>query len=889
MEGPDVKTNLIKQTVSLLISMCVTFSLLCVPAGAYTPRSLEAEGRVWVLGETYGGDPSHDHHFTYENSDHRLIREDCSVGAVSLYICRTCGAEWVSGILAPIEHKYVLTGTGQGERIYTCSNCNASYREPIGGSGSGASGSSANSSSGTGTSNSGPSNSGSSGTGSSTSGAPGGNTGSNASGVPGGTTSGSTDMQKLSREEIIQLLNDNPLTLPDNVFVTEPSYTAPYAPGKVKQEALQAALDRLNALRRIAGLPSVSLDAGWCDEAQYGAILLSVSGFSHTPSRPSDMDSSFYSTAKSATSSSNISAGRTLTSAVDGFMDDSSASNIDRLGHRRWQLNPYAAKVGFGFAAHDGQYVTEKVVGDKEASCSFDFIAWPASGNFPSTLFSKDMAWSASINPDLYQTPQKSAVSVTLTRQSDGKSWTFSGNQNYTAAKSGTYFNVENTLYGYASCIIFRPGDVDAYEGTYSVAITGLKTKNGTAANISYQVDFFNPGANGSAPSTSSGSTGTTPSASGSGNTGTTPSTGTSQPTTSKTSSASSAQAATTVWSPQDLKVDDKYVNCEKYNIGGSNYFKLRDLAHFLNGTGSQFDVGFDEATSTVSVTTGAAYTSDTAGLEVGPDKSRTAQPSRQTIKIDGAARGDLTVYNIGGNNYFQLRELGDALGFDVNYDAHSNTAIVYSRRSATAAPERLDTGNFSDAYMRSKYYQNLQNVTLTGDYRTDIIAIAESQIGYHEGNNESQLDGSYSGNGDYSEYGRYLGSMGTAWCSEFASWCARMAEVPTGLLANSKGASIQTFAAPYHTWDETVFAGGNYLPQAGDLVLFAWTGKSLDDRNLSHTAIVHSVRQNGDTVTLTVVHGNSGNCVQKSDFVVNSSNGKVSNGQIGYFVAPNY
>lgn len=360
-------------------------------------------------------------------------------------------------------------------------------------------------------------------------------------------------------------------------------------------------------------------------------------------------------------------------------------------------------------------------------------------------------------------------------------------------------------------------------------------------------------------------------------------------PTTPATPSTSTAQAAKAVWSRQSLKVDDKYVNCEKYNISGANYFKLRDLAHFLNGTGSQFDVGFDEAAATVRVTTGVAYASDTAALTVGPDKSGIVQPSHQTIRIDGTAYSDLTAYNIGGNNYFQLRELGTVLGFDVKYDADSDTAFIYSRRSASDTPARLDTSNFSAEYMGSKYYQNLQNVSLTGDYRTDIIAVAESQIGYHEGSNEKQLDGSYSGNGDYSEYGRYLGSMGTAWCSEFASWCARMAEVPASILANSRAASVKTFAAPYYTWDQTVFAGGNYLPQAGDLVLFAWTGTSLDAQYLSHTAIVHSVRQDGDTVTLTVVHGNSGGCVKKSDYVVNCSNGKVSKGQIGYFVAPNY
>ena len=163
-----MRTTVKKRILSMLIAAGISVCLLCVPAGAYTPSSLEAEGRVWVLGETYGGDPNHNHYFTYENSDHRMIREDCTLGAVSLYICRTCGAEWVQGILYPTEHKYVLssvrqpTGTEPGERTYTCSYCSVSYSEPFYNSENSTPGGSANNN--TGTSNPGGSNTGTAGT-----------------------------------------------------------------------------------------------------------------------------------------------------------------------------------------------------------------------------------------------------------------------------------------------------------------------------------------------------------------------------------------------------------------------------------------------------------------------------------------------------------------------------------------------------------------------------------------------------------------------------------------------------------------------------------------------------------------------------------------------------
>ena len=131
--------------------------------------------------------------------------------------------------------------------------------------------------------------------------------------------------------------------------------------------------------------------------------------------------------------------------------------------------------------------------------------------------------------------------------------------------------------------------------------------------------------------------------------------------------------------SNQNLTVNGKAVDCEKYNIDGNNYFMLRDLALLLNGTTSQFSVGYDKASRTVSITTGEAYTPDGSELKAGVDNSATAVPSNQPIVIDGELRDDLTAYNIGGHNFFKLRELGQALGFYVHYDKATRTMLVDS------------------------------------------------------------------------------------------------------------------------------------------------------------------------------------------------------------------
>ena len=128
--------------------------------------------------------------------------------------------------------------------------------------------------------------------------------------------------------------------------------------------------------------------------------------------------------------------------------------------------------------------------------------------------------------------------------------------------------------------------------------------------------------------------------------------------------------------STQKLAVNGKSIDCEKYNIDGYNYFKLRDLAVLLSGTGSQFEVGYNTETKAATVTTGQPYTGDKA-LTPGVDNSASAQRSTQSIIINGKEQ-KLTAYNIGGYNFFQLRELGDLLNFEVGFE--NNTAIVTSK-----------------------------------------------------------------------------------------------------------------------------------------------------------------------------------------------------------------
>lgn len=166
-----------------------------------------------------------------------------------------------------------------------------------------------------------------------------------------------------------------------------------------------------------------------------------------------------------------------------------------------------------------------------------------------------------------------------------------------------------------------------------------------------------------------------------------------------------------------------------------------------------------------------------------------------------------------------------------------------------------------SPFYDTSKYKKSLQNVILTGDQRKDLVNVALSQVGYHEGNNHSQITGTNSsGNKNYTEYGYWFGyyAMGKndghfyAWCAMFISWCARQARIPTSVISNAAYARADGSSKKggYSYFHMDYKNRGSYTPQPGDLIFFG---------NWDHVGIVYKV-VNGEVYT---IEGNNDNSVK--------------------------
>lgn len=189
-----------------------------------------------------------------------------------------------------------------------------------------------------------------------------------------------------------------------------------------------------------------------------------------------------------------------------------------------------------------------------------------------------------------------------------------------------------------------------------------------------------------------------------------------------------------------------------------------------------------------------------------------------------------------------------------------------------------------SPEYKGSIFYTRLTEVELTGDMRVDIVSIAKSQIGYHEGDSITKYDGmSKDADAEYSEYGywyynnvtRKWGRLYNApWCAMFVSWCARQANISTDIIANAINAvpiSTDPSKDGRHFNVEEKTRQSGYIPQPGDLIMFDWTKTG---QRWSHVGLVCDVLENGvegiQGKAVITIEGNSSNKVALRAYSIN-------------------
>lgn len=258
----------------------------------------------------------------------------------------------------------------------------------------------------------------------------------------------------------------------------------------IKPDELKRArgeLLRLNGYRYLCGLDSeVVLKDEYNQTCKFGAYLCSVIGhIEHTPPKPAGMDDLVFKRGYEGTSHSNLfwsSGPDGLTNSVNGYMDDSDASNVGRVGHRRWCLHPTLGATGFGQVR--GYSAMWSMDASNSAGKGEHIICFPAAGFYPLAYWLGNAAWSISLDPGRFQVEDNPGIKVYLL----GGTIRFPQDVKGLKELKLTDVRVGREGMGIAQCVIFRPEVAPKRGSRYGVV---LPLKGWRAAKLEYTVDFY--------------------------------------------------------------------------------------------------------------------------------------------------------------------------------------------------------------------------------------------------------------------------------------------------------------------------------------------------------------------------------------------------------------
>lgn len=147
-------------------------------------------------------------------------------------------------------------------------------------------------------------------------------------------------------------------------------------------------------------------------------------------------------------------------------------------------------------------------------------------------------------------------------------------------------------------------------------------------------------------------------------------------------------------------------------------------------------------------------------------------------------------------------------------YDEAGNLVCTIPQHTHEAACLVEDLDLTADLETPQQWEAEIRNLELTGNWREDVLTVAESQLGYNESERNVVLaDGELKG---YTRYGAWYGDPYGDWSAMFVSFCLNYAEITTEYI-------------PYESnsvrWIEKLtekglyFDSGSYTPAAGDLM----------------------------------------------------------------------
>lgn len=214
--------------------------------------------------------------------------------------------------------------------------------------------------------------------------------------------------------------------------------------------------------------------------------------------------------------------------------------------------------------------------------------------------------------------------------------------------------------------------------------------------------------------------------------------------------------------------------------------------------------------------------------------------------------------------------------------EGHHHTDECYERVGGPVCGKEEHTHSaeedcYSNPYIdveNQEYWDKMMSeLEYTGDWATDLLTAAYSQLGYHASirNFIWNFEGVKVG---YSRYGHWYNLykgvlypvfMYEYWCADFASFCVHYADIPEEYVPLNKNCANWIkdldelgFYVPYEKNEEGEYS---YTPVAGDLIFFEYGG----DKKSDHVGIVTSV--DPETGEIHTIEGNHGWAVREDKY----------------------
>lgn len=141
-----------------------------------------------------------------------------------------------------------------------------------------------------------------------------------------------------------------------------------------------------------------------------------------------------------------------------------------------------------------------------------------------------------------------------------------------------------------------------------------------------------------------------------------------------------------------------------------------------------------------------------------------------------------------------------------------------------------------ADIENRSVWERTVNGTELSGDWRDDVIKIAETQLGYHESERNYLVQDDVKTKNGYTRYGAWYGDPYGDWSAMFCSFCLHYAGVDAKKMPQEancgKWIDILANRGLYHEYKS------GYEPEAGDLIFMDLDGEA------NHVGFVYEVSE---------------------------------------------